>query len=136
MYAETMKAMERQRTFWWYLRHPLTTRWTRVPIIFFAVFLATALLAEAFRSNWVECRTVDEWFAQACPTVPRRLLLIRVTAILGVSTLVLGPIINSLYRLFRYGQPWETTRHETAVSNIPIIAGFAYLLIALILAWL
>jgi hypothetical protein len=131
-----MKAMERQRTAWWYLRHPLATRWTRVPIIFVTVFLATALLAEVFRSNWVECRTVDEWFAQACPTVPRRLLLVRVTAILGVVTLIVGPMINSLYRLFRYGQPWETTRHETAVSNIPILAGIAYLLVALIIAWL
>ena len=68
--------------------------------------------------------------------MPRRLLLIRVTAILGVVTLIVGPIINSLYRLFRYGQPWETTRHETAVSNIPILAGIAYLLVALIIAWL
>jgi hypothetical protein len=131
-----MKAVERRRTLWWYLRHPLTTRWTRVPIIFITVFVAVALLAEVFRSNWVECRTVDEWFAQTCPTVPRRLLLIRVTAILGVVTLIVGPIVNSLYRLARYGQPWETTRHETAVSNIPILAGIAYLLVALIIAWL
>ena len=133
-----MEAIERRdtRSLGWYLRHPLATRWTRVPILFFGVFIATALLAEVFRSNWVECRTTEEWFAQTCPIVPRRLLLIRVVSALGIVTIVLGPIINSMYRLSRYGQSWETTRHETVVSNIPILAGFAYLLMALVMAWM
>lgn len=124
------------RSVWWYLRHPLATRWTRVPIIFLIVLAGTMLLALQLRSNWVECRTIEEWFAQSCPILPRRLLFIRVIAILGVASMILGPLVNSLYQLFRYGQPWETTRHETAVSNIPIIAGLAYLLIALVIAWL
>jgi hypothetical protein len=124
------------RTMWWYVRHPLATRWTRVPIIFLVVLAATMLLALAFRSNWVECRSIEEWYAQTCPVLPRRLLFIRVIAILGVATMILGPLLNSLYQLFRYGQPWETTRHETIVSNIPIVAGFAYVVIALIIAWM
>ena len=133
-----MEALERRTTrpLGWYLRHPFATRWTRVPIIFLAVFGVVVFLALSFRSNWVECRTVEEWYDQTCPTIPVRLLLIRVTALLSVFTMIFGPLINSLYRLFRYGQVWETTRHETAVSNIPIVAGFGYMLIALILAWL
>lgn len=133
-----MEATERRetRSLGWYVRHPFATRWTRVPIIFVAVFAATAAVALALRSNWVECRTVEEWYNQTCPVLPRRLLLIRVISGLGVATMVLGPLLNSLYRLFRYGQPWETTRHETAVSNIPIVAGAGYLAIALIMAWL
>ena len=117
-------------------RHPLATRWTRVPIIFVLVLGATVFVtfALASRLDWVECRTIEEWYEQTCPAVPARLLFIRSVSILSVATLVLGPLINSLYRVFRYGQPWETTRHETAVSNIPIIAGMAYMMIALVYA--
>lgn len=135
-----MEAIERRksRSLWWYVRHPLATRWTRVPIIFALVLGATMLLALtlASRLGWVECRNIEEWYDQTCPAVPARLLFIRAVSILGIAAMVVGPLINSLYRVFRYGQAWETTRHETSVSNIPIIAGVAYLSIALIYAWL
>jgi len=132
-----MEATERRtRSLGWYLRHPFATRWTRVPILFIAVLGVTVIGSLALRSNWVECRTVQEWFTQTCPTLPRRLLITRTVAILGVGAMILGPVINSLYRLFRYGQPWEGSRVETAVSNIPIVAGFAYLVIALAIAFL
>jgi len=53
---------------------------------------------------------------------------------LGVFMMILGPIINSLYRLYRYGQIWETSRVETAVGNVPLIVGFVYVVVGFLIA--
>ncbi len=131
-----MEAVERreQRSLRWHLRHPFATRWTRVPLFFFGALGVTVLVALALRSNWVECRNLQEWYDKTCPTVPRQTIVARFVGVLGVITLILGPVTNALYRLFRYGQAWETTRHETIVSNIPIVAGLTYLALGFLIS--
>jgi hypothetical protein len=53
---------------------------------------------------------------------------------LGIFTMILGPIINSLYRLYRYGQVWETSRAETAIGNVPLIMGLVYVVLGFVIA--
>ena len=50
--------------------------------------------------------------------------------IAGLFMIIVGPVINSLYHLFRYGAQWEFTRVETAISNYPMLAGVLYLAVA------
>lgn len=50
------------------------------------------------------------------------------TIVLGILTLVLGPIISSLAHLAVHGHDWETPRGtETVTSNLPILIGAIYL---------
>lgn len=53
---------------------------------------------------------------------------------LGLFTMIFGPIINSLYRLYRYGQVWETSRVETAIGNVPLITGIVYIVLGFVIA--
>lgn len=55
--------------------------------------------------------------------------------IAGLFMIIIAPIINALYHLFRYGAQWEFTRVETAISNYPMLAGVIYLAIAGVFAF-
>lgn len=45
----------------------------------------------------------------------------------GLFMLVIGPIIFSLAHVLRHGYNWESSRVETAVSNLPMLAGILYI---------
>jgi uncharacterized membrane protein YvlD (DUF360 family) len=45
----------------------------------------------------------------------------------GLFMLVIGPIIFSLAHVLRHGYNWESSRVETAVSNLPMLAGLLYI---------
>lgn len=47
----------------------------------------------------------------------------------GLFTLVIGPIIFSLAHVLRHGYNWESSRVETAVSNLPMLSGAIYIAI-------
>jgi hypothetical protein len=53
---------------------------------------------------------------------------------LGLFTVILLPVVNSLYRLYRYGQIWETSRVETAVANVPLLFGIIYIVLGFVIA--
>ncbi len=53
----------------------------------------------------------------------------------GIFTMIIVPIIFSLAQL-RHGYDWETSRVETAVSNLPILSGFIYIAAGMGLAYL
>ena len=45
----------------------------------------------------------------------------------GLLMLVIGPIVFSLAHVLRHGYNWESSRVETAVSNLPMLAGVLYI---------
>lgn len=45
----------------------------------------------------------------------------------GLFMLVIGPIIFSFAHVLRHGYNWESSRVETAVSNLPMLAGLLYI---------
>ncbi len=45
----------------------------------------------------------------------------------GLFMLVIGPIVFSLAHVLRNGYNWESSRVETAVSNLPMLAGVLYI---------
>ena len=45
----------------------------------------------------------------------------------GLFMLVIGPIIFSFAHVLRNGYDWESSRVETAVSNLPMLAGLLYM---------
>ncbi len=47
----------------------------------------------------------------------------------GLFTLIIGPIIFSLAHVLRHGYNWESSRVETAVSNLPMLSGAIYIAI-------
>lgn len=103
-------------------------RWIRVPILVAGTFLLGALFALWFQERWLRfCETFKSPGDLPCQPIGDMRMVAYVTIGLGVVTMIFGPMLNTLYRLARYGQPWETTRHETVVSNIPILVGLFYL---------
>lgn len=112
------------------LRRAFTSPWIRVPFLFVGSFVVAALLALWFQDRWFSfCEAFKNPGDFPCQPIGEARMVAYVTIGLGVATMIFGPIINTLYRLARYGQPWETTRHETAASNIPILAGLLYMAI-------
>jgi uncharacterized membrane protein YvlD (DUF360 family) len=45
----------------------------------------------------------------------------------GLFMLIIGPIIFSLAHVLRHGYNWESSRVETAVSNLPMLSGILYI---------
>ena len=45
----------------------------------------------------------------------------------GLFMLIIGPIIFSLAHVLRHGYDWESSRVETAVSNLPMLSGILYI---------
>ena len=45
----------------------------------------------------------------------------------GLFMLIIGPIIFSLIHVIRNGYNWESSRVETAVSNLPMLSGILYI---------
>lgn len=129
-YADRMETLEdrQQPTEPGLLKRTFTSRWIRVPLMVVVSFVVAALLALWFQDRWLSfCEAFKEPDDFPCQPIGETRMVAYVTIGLGVVTMIFGPIINTLYRLARYGQPWETTRHETAVSNIPILVGLFYL---------
>ena len=100
----------------------------------------TGLAVAVATGTWVTpryiefCRIINR-FAEDCRDVPSEHIVGYTIAAFGVAMLILGPVVNTLYRVYRYGQPWETPRGpETAASNIPIAVGVVYIAIGMLVA--
>ncbi len=44
----------------------------------------------------------------------------------GLLLMTIGPVITTMWRLFRDGYNWETSHVEPAHVNLPIVFGLAY----------
>jgi hypothetical protein len=80
------------------------------------------------QENYIELCQRFSLIPGRCVAVSLRTAYATGLGIAGLVMLIAGPVVNSLYHLVRYGQQWEATRVETAISNYPLLAGFIYLL--------
>ena len=112
--------------------------WFRRPIVFAAGLGAAIAGGMLFQPHWLDlCNRIN-----ARPNVGLAGQIVRGDQCSPVSTttmsgnfligfglfmLVIGPIIFSLVQVVRRGYNWESTRVETAVSNLPMLAGVLYM---------
>jgi hypothetical protein len=119
--------------FW---RRPLIRR----PLLF-AIGLGTAAGAGLlFQPHWVDLcnrinsrpfidqvgRTINRG-GEECSPVSAMTMSGNFLIGFGLFMLVIGPIIFSLAHVLRHGYNWESSRVETAVSNLPMLAGLLYI---------
>ena len=109
--------------------------WLRLPLLFLTGLGAALAVGTWVTPRYVEfCRILNR-FATTCRDVPSQDILGYTVVAMGVAMLILGPIVNTLYRLWRYGQAWETPRGpESAASNIPIAVGVLYIALGMAIA--
>ena len=109
------------------IRWLFATRAVRFPLLVLLGAAATLAASYLVQVNYVElCRNLA-LFPSRCEPVALRPAFSMGFAVAGMVMLIFGPIVNSLYHLLRYGQAWESSRVETAVSNYPLLAGAIYL---------
>ncbi|MFQ5555564.1 MAG: hypothetical protein ACE5GC_09395 [Acidimicrobiia bacterium] len=109
-------------------------RWLRLSAWFLGGLAIAGGISLSLQPRWVDlCSRVDARPGQ-CSPIDLPTMLGYVLIATGLVVMILGPVANSLYHLFRYGQKWETTRHETAVSNLPLLAGIVYFVLGFVVA--
>ena len=109
------------------IRWVFATRAIRFPILVLLGAALTWLASYYVQANYIELCQRLALFSSRCAAVTLRTSYSVGLAIAGLVMLIIGPIVNSLYHLFRYGQTWESSRVETAISNYPLLAGVIYL---------
>ena len=109
------------------IRWVFATRAIRFPILVLLGAALTWLASYYVQANYIELCQRLALFSSRCAAVTLRTTYSVGLAIAGLAMLIIGPIVNSLYHLLRYGQAWESTRVETAISNYPLLAGLIYL---------
>jgi len=109
------------------IRRVFATRVIRFPILVLTGAAITFLACYFVQVNYVELCQKLAFFPSRCAAVTLRTSYSVGLGIAGLAMLIIGPIVNSLYHLMRYGQAWESTRVETAISNYPLLAGVIYL---------
>lgn len=116
------------------LSRVLHSRWVRRPVWFLGGIGIAGLIALVLQPRWVDLCTSLNPRNGRCAAIDDQTMIGYVLIVGGFSMMILGRIVNSLYHLVRYGQKWETSRVETAVSNIPLLAGIGYIIIGFVVA--
>lgn len=118
-----------------FLSRPLIRR----PLLFFAGLGVGAAAGLLFQPHWVElCTRINSrefvglsgqpmTRGGACAEVSPMTMSGTFLIGFGLFMLVIGPIIFSLIHVLRHGYNWESSRVETAVSNLPILSGILYI---------
>jgi hypothetical protein len=118
-----------------WLSRPLIRR----PLLFAAGLGSAAVAGLLFQPHWVElCTRINnrEFVAWGGRTVLRGEECAPVSPMtmsgnfligFGLFMLIIGPIIFSLAHVLRHGYNWESSRVETAVSNLPMLSGVLYI---------
>lgn len=109
------------------IRWVASTRAVRFPLLLITGALVTLLISQYVDRNYLELCDRYSVFPSRCEPVSLRTAYATGLGIAGLAMLTIAPIVNSIYHLLRYGQPWESTRVETAISNYPLLAGLIYL---------
>ena len=82
--------------------------------------------------RWVDICTPMNYRIEPCAPIERTRMFGYVSVVMGLFLMTLGPVVTSLYKLFRYGQKWETSRVEPAYVNLPIAVGLVYFFVGLV----
>lgn len=118
-----------------WLRHLHANRHVRRPLLFAAGLGIAALLTWATHPRWEGiCANFNAERGIPCSPMTFGAMFGYMVIGLGLFTMILLPIVNSLYRLYRYGQIWETSRVETAVANVPLLFGIIYVVLGFVIA--
>lgn len=110
----------------------------RRPLYFFIGLGAAAGAGLLFQPHWLDlCNRINSrphaglngvvTRGQECSPVSSMTMSGNFLIGFGLFTLVIGPIIFSLAHVLRHGYNWESSRVETAVSNLPMLAGIIYI---------
>ncbi|NND04377.1 MAG: hypothetical protein HKN91_16495 [Acidimicrobiia bacterium] len=111
------------------------TRAVRFPLLVALGAVVTVLASSYVQHDYVSfCRQYWVFDGRCQPVTPATAQSVGFT-IAGLFMIIIAPVINSLYHLFRYGAQWEFTRVETAISNYPMLAGVIYLAVAGVFAF-
>ena len=117
-----------------WLSRPLIRR----PLLFVAGMGGAAAAGLLFQPHWVElCTRINNrefvaWGGQItrggeCAPVSPMTMSGNFLIGFGLFMLIIGPIIFSLAHVLRHGYDWESSRVETAVSNLPMLSGILYI---------
>jgi len=109
------------------IRPVFATRAIRFPILVALGAGLTWLASFYVQRNYIELCERLALFPSRCAPVSLPTAYSVGLAVAGLAMLIFGPIVNSIYHLLRYGQVWESSRVETAISNYPLLAGVIYL---------
>jgi hypothetical protein len=92
-------------------------------------FGLAALAARAFHPHYLPlCDRINSRPGVQCTEVTVQSMIGLFVIGLGIITLMVVPVMSSLYHLIRYGHDWETPRGaESAITNLPILGGLIYL---------
>ncbi len=111
----------------------------RRPLLFVAGLASAAAAGLLFQPHWVElCTRINSrefvsWGMQPvtrggeCAPVSPMTMSGNFLIGFGLFMLIIGPIIFSLAHVLRHGYNWESSRVETAVSNLPMLSGILYI---------
>lgn len=102
-------------------------------IILFVAGLGAAWLASLVIVPWWPSFCDDAIAGQECTQAKYATGFGYTTIVLGMLTMLLGPIAGSFIDLARNGATWETPRGtETVITNMPLLLGAIYMAIGLI----
>ena len=111
----------------------------RRPLLFVAGLGSAAAAGLLFQPHWVDlCNRINSrefvgWSGQPvtrggeCAPVSPMTMSGNFLIGFGLFMLVIGPIIFSFAHVLKHGYDWESSRVETAVSNLPMLAGILYI---------
>jgi hypothetical protein len=109
------------------IRRAFATRAIRFPVLLALGAGLTWLASFYVQRNYIDLCERLALFPSRCAPVSLITAYSVGLAVAGLAMLIFGPIVNSIYHLLRYGQAWESSRVETAISNYPLLAGVIYL---------
>ena len=103
------------------------SRLWRTVILFLAGIAVSYLLASVLAPYWPEF--CDGTIVGApCEAVATRTMAGYLIIVLGVLTVILGPIAGSLLDVFINGAKWEVPRgRDTVITTMPLLVGAIYL---------
>jgi hypothetical protein len=111
----------------------------RRPLLFVTGLAAAVVGGLLFQPHWVDlCTRINQrefiaWGGQPtlrggeCSPVSPMTMSGNFLIGFGLFMLIIGPIIFSLIHVLRHGYDWESSRVETAVSNLPMLSGILYI---------
>jgi hypothetical protein len=125
------------------LKRPIIRR----PLLFLSGLGLTTIAGALFQPHWLElCNRINSRpyvgmngtlsRGEECSPVSALTMSGNFLIGFGLLMLVLGPIIFSLAHVLKNGYNWESSRVETAVSNLPMLAGLLYMVTGVGLAFL
>lgn len=117
-----------------FLKRPLFRR----PLLFVAGLGLAAAAGLLFQPHWLDlCNRINArpfvgmggtvYRGDECSPVSPLTMAGNFLIGFGLIMLIIGPIIFSLVHVLRKGYDWESSRVETTVSNLPMLAGLLYM---------